>query len=539
MSDIRLLDCTLRDGGYVNDWKFGHDSLVGIFERLVDANVDIIEIGFLDDRRPFDIDRSIMPNTACAEKIWKDVEHKNVMVVGMIDYGTCDISNIQPCCDSFLDGIRVIFKEHLMKEAMEYCRQIKELGYKVFAQLVSVTTYTKESMLELIELVNDIKPYAVFISDAVSMVDTYGLLKPNTLLEYYEILDEYVCPEVQIGFHAHNNFQLAYANALAFISKPNKKHDIVVDGTLFGMGKSAGNAPIELVAMHLNDCFGKDYHISQILEAIDANIMDFYKPATWGYNMFFFIAALNNCHPNYVSDLMNKRTLSVKAINQILGKLEGDKKLLYDKNYLENLYLEYQNVDVDDTADMAELTKAFAGRNVLLLGPGMNVEKQKDRIESYVKENDPIIVSINFVSELFKPDYIFLSNAKRYVQLATELLQKGDEFKVIATSNVTKTSGKFDYTLKYATLLDEDAEIIDNSFIMLLKVMIRLGVKKVALGGFDGYMGDRRKNYVNQNMEYKFSKKQAESLNEYVCTVLKTLSDELEMEFITDSLYAE
>ena len=156
MSDIRLLDCTLRDGGYVNDWKFGHDSLVGIFERLVDANVDIIEIGFLDDRRPFDIDRSIMPNTACAEKIWKDVEHKNVMVVGMIDYGTCDISNIQPCCDSFLDGIRVIFKEHLMKEAMEYCRQIKELGYKVFAQLVSVTTYTKESMLELIELVNDI-----------------------------------------------------------------------------------------------------------------------------------------------------------------------------------------------------------------------------------------------------------------------------------------------------------------------------------------------------------------------------------------------
>ena len=533
MSDIRLLDCTLRDGGYVNDWKFGHDSLVGIFERLVDANVDIIEIGFLDDRRPFDIDRSIMPNTACAEKIWKDVEHKNVMVVGMIDYGTCDISNIQPCCDSFLDGIRVIFKEHLMKEAMEYCRQIKELGYKVFAQLVSVTTYTKESMLELIELVNDIKPYAV------SMVDTYGLLKPNTLLEYYEILDEYVCPEVQIGFHAHNNFQLAYANALAFISKPNKKHDIVVDGTLFGMGKSAGNAPIELVAMHLNDCFGKDYHISQILEAIDANIMDFYKPATWGYNMFFFIAALNNCHPNYVSDLMNKRTLSVKAINQILGKLEGDKKLLYDKNYLENLYLEYQNVDVDDTADMAELTKAFAGRNVLLLGPGMNVEKQKDRIESYVKENDPIIVSINFVSELFKPDYIFLSNAKRYVQLATELLQKGDEFKVIATSNVTKTSGKFDYTLKYATLLDEDAEIIDNSFIMLLKVMIRLGVKKVALGGFDGYMGDRRKNYVNQNMEYKFSKKQAESLNEYVCTVLKTLSDELEMEFITDSLYAE
>ena len=370
------------------------------------------------------------------------------------------------------------------------------------------------------------------------MVDTYGLMHQENLKHYFDLLNEHLAPEIGIGYHGHNNFQMGYANCIEMASQKTDR-EMLVDGSIYGMGKSAGNAPIELVAMHLNDCFGKDYHISQILEAIDANIMDFYKPATWGYNMFFFIAALNNCHPNYVSDLMNKRTLSVKAINQILGKLEGDKKLLYDKNYLENLYLEYQNVDVDDTADMAELTKAFAGRNVLLLGPGMNVEKQKDRIESYVKENDPIIVSINFVSELFKPDYIFLSNAKRYVQLATELLQKGDEFKVIATSNVTKTSGKFDYTLKYATLLDEDAEIIDNSFIMLLKVMIRLGVKKVALGGFDGYMGDRRKNYVNPNMEYKFSKQQAESLNEYVCTVLKTLSDELEMEFITDSLYAE
>ena len=61
MSKIKLLDCTLRDGGYVNDWKFGHDNIESIFERLVDAGVDVIEIGFLDDRRPFDIDRSIMP----------------------------------------------------------------------------------------------------------------------------------------------------------------------------------------------------------------------------------------------------------------------------------------------------------------------------------------------------------------------------------------------------------------------------------------------------------------------------------------------
>ena len=91
MKNFSLLDCTLRDGGYLNDWRFGHDNLVSIFERLVDANVDIIEIGFLDDRRPFDIDRSIMPDTESAGKIFEGLDRKQAMVVGMIDYGTCQI----------------------------------------------------------------------------------------------------------------------------------------------------------------------------------------------------------------------------------------------------------------------------------------------------------------------------------------------------------------------------------------------------------------------------------------------------------------
>ena len=158
MSKIKLLDCTLRDGGYVNDWKFGHDNIESIFERLVEAGVDVIEIGFLDDRRPFDIERSIMPDTDSVEKIYGNLDRKQAQIVGMIDYGTCDISNIKPCSESYIDGIRVIFKKGIMHEAMEYCRAIKKLGYKVYSQLVSITSYTDEDLLELISLVNDVKP---------------------------------------------------------------------------------------------------------------------------------------------------------------------------------------------------------------------------------------------------------------------------------------------------------------------------------------------------------------------------------------------
>ena len=71
MNNIKLLDCTLRDGGYLNDWEFGHDNLISIFERLVSSGTEIIEIGFIDDRREFDINRSIMPCRMCQRNIWE------------------------------------------------------------------------------------------------------------------------------------------------------------------------------------------------------------------------------------------------------------------------------------------------------------------------------------------------------------------------------------------------------------------------------------------------------------------------------------
>ena len=531
MGEIKLLDCTLRDGGYVNDWEFGHNNLVSIFERVVGAGVDIIEVGFLDERREFDMNRSIMPDTDCMEKIYGDLDRKNTMVVGMIDFGTCSLEHIKPCSESYLDGIRVIFKKHIRWEAIDFCRNLKELGYKVFVQLVSITSYNDEELMDLINLANDLEPYAVY------MVDTYGLLHQNNLMHYYNQLNAHLKTSIGLGYHSHNNFQMAYANCIEMLSHETERM-VLVDGTIYGMGKSAGNAPLELVAMHLNHHYHKKYDISQILEAVDANVMPIYKMTPWGYNMFFFIAASNDCHPNYVAYLMDKRTLSVKSINEILSKLEGEKQLMYDQKLIEQLYLDYQDIEVNDTEDVDALSKTFEGRDVLLLGPGLKGQKQTDKIEDYIARKHPLIVTINFISGEFRSDYVFLSNAKRYVQLSTAL-SKNPDLKVIATSNVTKTDGRFDYTLQYSSLLDMDAEIIDNSFIMLLKVMKKIGVRHVALGGFDGYTGDKKQNYINGYVDYSFTKTQAKDLNSYVAGILKEMQSDLDMEFITDSLYTE
>ena len=151
---ISLLDCTLRDGGYINDWEFGYDNIINIFERLVDSRVDVIEVGFLDERRCFDINRTIMPNTESLNKIFSHLDKKNVSVIAMIDYGTCGIQNIQPCENTFIDGIRVIFKKHLREPAMAFCSQLKSLGYKVYAQLVSVTSYNDADLMDLVLIAN-------------------------------------------------------------------------------------------------------------------------------------------------------------------------------------------------------------------------------------------------------------------------------------------------------------------------------------------------------------------------------------------------
>ena len=528
LSCAKLLDCTLRDGGYVNDWNFGLYNIISIFERVVDAGIDIIEIGFLDDRRKFDINRSIMPDSESVETIYGTLDKKGAMVVGMIDFGTCDIKNIMPCKDSFLDGIRVIFKKHLMKPALEYCSQLKALGYKVFAQLVSVTSYNDDEINDLVNLANEVKPYAV------SMVDTYGLMHQDNLLHYFELLNNGLDCEIGLGYHAHNNFQMGYANCIAML---NAKTDrlMIVDGSLYGMGKSAGNAPLELLAMHMNEKYGRSYQIGQLLEAIDANISQFYQPATWGYNLFYYLAASNDCHPNYVAYLMDKRTLSINSTNEILSRLSGERKLLYDKNYIEELYVEYQNNNVNDKEDKDRLALKLFKKDILILGPGVTVKTHENRILKFIESKKPIIISINYIPDKFTADYIFLSNSKRYVQLANKLSKNRQA--IIATSNITNTGyDKFDFVLNYSTLIDRQAEIVDNSLIMLLKALISVGVKSVWLAGCDGY-SSRKQNYFNNEMEYDFIKNKADYLNSYTKKFLKNNSVHLKVEFLTKSHY--
>lgn len=529
MKNIELLDCTLRDGGYVNDWEFGQDNIVNLYERLISSEVDYVEIGFMDDRRDFDVNRSITPGTDGMNKLYGHLNRGNSQIVGMIDYGTCDISLVQPQKDTVMDGIRVIFKKQKMHQAVAYMKQLKELGYKVFTQAVSITSYNDQELEELISLVNDLDPYAF------SLVDTYGLLHKEQLMHYYTFANEHLNRNIRLGYHAHNNFQLAFANCVELIESASDDRTILVDGTLYGMGKSAGNAPVELLANYMNTHLGKHYHVNQMLEAIDVTIMDIYRKIPWGYNLKFFVSASNDCHPNYVTYLMDKKKLSMSSINHILAKLEGDKKLLYDADYIESLYVQYQNRECEDTVDFEALKAQLSNKNILLLAPGKRIYSEKEKVTEYIKKNNPVVISINFIPDEYKVDYAFLSNAKRYVAQATKISKK--DVTLIATSNVTKAEGSFEYIFSYSKLLDEEALIVDNPMIMLVKLLNGMDVTEIGLAGFDGYEKTALPNYINANMEHTFSKELAMEINEDVKKSMSKIDLNMPIIYVTESLY--
>lgn len=158
-------------------------------------------------------------------------------------------------------------------------------------------------------------------------------------------------------------------------------------------------------------------------------------------------------------------------------------------------------------------------------------------MQKFIEGNNPLIVSVNYVPSDIKVDFVFLTKSKRYTQLLNEMQESvNGETDIIATSNVTKTNGKFQYVLNYGSLIDPHTDIIDNSLVMLLKAMIELNVNTVYLAGFDGY-SKRSDNYFDTKREYSFAKEKAKYLNEYVIGFLSSVKADIQVQFVTRSYY--
>ena len=331
MSNIKILDCTLRDGGYVNNWHFGRKAIETMLFNLSKSNTDIVECGFLTNKT-YDPDYSLYNSVEQLNELVSSDSSMNTMYVAMIAIGEREINPVllSDADSTVLDGIRLTFHPNEIDLAFEWAEIIKSKGYKLFMQPVGTTNYTDRQFLDLLERINKLEPYAFYI------VDTLGVMYEKDLIRQVFLVDNNLNPTISLGYHSHNNFQLAFSNAQA-LSHYNTKRNIIIDCSANGMGRGAGNLCSELFMDYLNRTFSKNYDVLPVLEIVDRYLIPISLSNPWGYNSAYFLSASNNCHPNYSSYLMAKHSLSMPAIGSILKQIPQKEKRFFNKALIEKI----------------------------------------------------------------------------------------------------------------------------------------------------------------------------------------------------------
>ena len=244
MGTIQMLDCTLRDGGYCNDCRFGLGNQRRITAGLARAGVEIIECGFLMDRVLYhpDVTRFTSPEQIGAILPGAGGE-AGPQYVALADFGRYDFDRLPPRSETPIQGIRVAFHKKDWPRALEACRIVRDKGYRVFVQPMVTAGYTDREFLDLLAGVNLLEPYAFYL------VDSFGTLQRPGLLRLFALADHNLAPGIRIGFHPHNNLQLAFSNAQA-LAELHSSRDLIVDCSVYGMGRGAGNLNTELFARY-------------------------------------------------------------------------------------------------------------------------------------------------------------------------------------------------------------------------------------------------------------------------------------------------
>ncbi|EAI2862151.1 aldolase catalytic domain-containing protein [Campylobacter jejuni] len=524
MNNMQILDCTLRDGGYINDWKFGLNVIQDIIGKLIEANIDLIEVGFLRDC-DYDVNKTLFNN--CKEIANILPKHKrNSQFVAMILHNLYDINKLENYDGKTIEFLRITFHDYDIDEGLQYIAKVQQKGYKVFCNPINIMGYSDKEILELIQKVNIIKPYAF------SIVDTFGSMDRKDLIRIYALCAKNLHPDIVIGLHLHENLNSSFALAQDFLNMADLKRRHTCDGSLFGMGRIPGNLCIELLASYLNKEFACNYDVDYLLDAIDDHILKLKKIEEWGYNIAYALSAKHNLHRNYSEFLLNKGKITSKQINQILSQIEPHKKTAFDKNYIEELYLKFQNVNIDDRQSCEILKKILQDANILLLAPGKSLENDKQVIVDYIEKYKPIVISLNFYTDGFKCKFAFFSNNKRFSFFKKEL----KEGKYIITSNIKDEVGYKQLVFDYYKLAFLNGVLYDNCTIMLLKLLINIGIRKVSIAGFDGFLEECYFDFaLNTNASYQ----NALENNQKIKNRLNSLNKEIDLNFITPSIFEE
>lgn len=336
---ISILDATLRDGGQglddlfnngFTDKCFTDEKKRRLISLLENSNVEIIELGSMgpsaDDKSKF----AIYQNVEDLSKFLPAKRKEGVLYVGLYIGPDTDIDKIPDWNPSLVDGIRVILRYSELQKSLDYCAALAKKGYKVFVQPMLTMRYNDTELDLIIRSSNEMRAYACYF------VDSYGYMEPKDILRLFDYMDKGLNKEIKIGFHAHNNMNLAYSNVLYFINLDTER-ELIVDSCATGMGQGAGNMQTELLVPYMNEHFGKNYNYEPVLEICDYLDKEMIPSDLWGYSVTRLLPAVYKTAYKYALMMRNKYNLSFKDMNAILRDMPDDMRNRYTRDNLESL----------------------------------------------------------------------------------------------------------------------------------------------------------------------------------------------------------
>ncbi|EOX2646526.1 aldolase catalytic domain-containing protein [Campylobacter upsaliensis] len=286
--NIQILDCTLRDGSHINNGKFGKEKIRQIITGLIEANIDIIEVGLLQNHQ-CGVDFSIFNSIDFVDQCLSIIEKKNSKFSLMLRTDRVDFNKLAK--SPKVDFIRIaLYQEHL-NDIKRYGEKAKELGYEIIFNPIAITKYSPNEIQFLIKTLEELKPYGI------SLVDTFGSFTLNEFEKVLKIFDENLSPNITLGIHLHQNLNLALSLA-AKATKLIINRDLIIDSSLSGMGRVPGNLQSELFANYLNQNFNHQYNIEKLL-SLTALIEEFKILNRWGYNPIYMYSASLNIDRTY------------------------------------------------------------------------------------------------------------------------------------------------------------------------------------------------------------------------------------------------
>ncbi|TVU83836.1 pyruvate carboxyltransferase [Pseudoalteromonas neustonica] len=417
---MKILDCTLRDGGYYNNWDFDSEVVEAYLNAVSSAKIDYVELGL----RNFPKQGFLGAYAYTTEAYLNALELPDGPIYGvMVDAKTILESGFSiedavnklfvPASESKVDLVRIAAHFNEVEHSGPIVKQLKTLGYIVGYNLMQAGGKTDEVIAEKAR-----QAKAWDGLDALYFADSLGNMDGKEVTRIVNALrTQWDGP---LGIHTHNNMGKGLDNTLIA-----KALGVTwLDTTITGMGRGAGNTQTESLLAVL-DKEGSEYNSKPIYELVIRHFEPMQKKYGWGSNLLYFLGAQNDVHPTYIQNLLSNTHYGT---DEIVGAIDYLSKLDSTTSY--NGAVLSTALSFNDSNSKVSGSKAvnsmFTNKNVLVIANGPSTKKYLNAIELYIKQHKPVVISIN-ISEVIPADLIdfyvishnskFLADAKRYQAL--------------------------------------------------------------------------------------------------------------------------